>query len=1057
MDDEPSVTAEPQEVTGFPGRYYRAVRAFAERVERIPYFAGICVLGVVTTPVVLGQLDKVLKAMQPPGGASYGVESLSPIPGFGSTPSTHDVVTTWNVWHLIQQPAAPRDSSWILGWYLGIDAVVFITLYSCLFLILLVRARKHLLARTGDQPTGDNAVYLRWIAYGLMAVPVLALTDLLEDIVQGLLGGGVWHATWGRDLASSLTGLKFALLVAILVVIAFAWIGVGWEQRATLGAWFGDLRLYRFSVLLVVVFGLFLLGPSTVSDQSLDVLRRMADQEQLGLIVIPILLVALFTAVLGASCRAVIPLQRARVAPDPTPDAGLPGTLVIWFFDLAIIGGVFLVLGLKTDWFPVGLAIPFLIAAVVALLSRFALGASSPAPDKPTRPTFVSRLIPALPLVIFGLAAVKASVGDVFYSGRWPLIVLFLAIGLPCIAIGALVSASLHRLDSKRTDPDRPEADEKWWTTKPENNTPEHKKLLLSWGVLALGAVVSLFFWIVTLVDPWDAANWSDGAIGVTLEALTAFALLGLGLTLIAEKVQVPPVFALLRFRRIPVLMLLLAWLLVASAIDTVGNHQVRAVPEHPVGKQDVSVNADRRANAPRAYTLDAAFKNWLKSDEPVLSSRGQPKTKPRARPMVFVTAVGGGIKAAYWTSLVLDCLVYDGSGCTGKDRVDPRSIFAVSGASGGSLGLVEYVTAHDHSTDAGTNWVQSKLGGEFLGPTFAWMLFADVPNALVRTRVLDDRAAILERSWERAWPTAGSDLQEGLYQRGKRFPILLMNGTSVTDGCRFETSVLAAAAGDPVLQPNKLRTPGRGCLSPVPFDAKTPKGLSQELKQLGLNDPYVPPARRTEWALSATKDLADYLCRGQDIRLSTAALLSARFPIVSPSGKLSCSNNKYGPTYVVDGGYFDNTATSTIEELWAKLRLRVAWHNRSTMQSKTNPTCIVPYLIEIDNHYGPPSPPPSARPDELMVPTTTLGKLMDSHQANAALGAAIQFSRGNRFAIIYPRSHPGTEAPLGWTMSDIAQSDLKSQLQNAYVQKELEVARSFFDSKRASCTDVPK
>jgi hypothetical protein len=1041
VSDEPSA-----EVTGLPGRYYRAVLRLAEYVDRVPYLSGICVLAVITISAVLGQLDKLLKAMQPPGGSSFGVESLSPLPGFGSTPTTHQVVTNWNVWRLIQQPAVPHDSSWVLGWYLGIDALLFIPVYSCLFLILLVRARKHLLDKSDGQPEGDNAVYLRWIAYGLMAVPVLAVTDLLEDLAQGLLGGDVWHATWGRDVASSFTGLKFALVLVILVVIVFAWIGVAreQEQRGTLSAWFADLRLYRVWVLLVVVFALLLLGPSTISDQSLDVMRRMADPDQFALIVIPLLLVLLFTAVLGASCRAVIPSRQATATrQSQSPGADLPRTLLIWSLDLAIVGGIFLVLGLTTDWFPIGLGVPFLIAACVALLSRFALGASSPLPPQSARPTLVSRLIPALPFVIFGLAAIKASTGDAVYSGRWPMIVLFLAVGVPCLVLGGLVWAALDRLDRKRPDPSAKQA-ENWWTSKPETKTREHLKLRLSWAVLAIGAVVSVFFWIVALVDPWDAASWSDGAIAVTLEALTAFALLGLGLTLLAEKVNVPPVFALLRFKRIPVLTLLLIWFLVASAIDTVGNGAVRVVDGRPAGVQ-------------RAYTLDDAFKQWLKTRPPVVGSRARTggRAEPQAMPLVFVTAVGGGIKAAYWTSLVLDCLVNDGSGCQGKQRIDPRSIFAVSGASGGSLGLVEYATQQDQPADAGSNWVQSKLGGDFLGPTFAWMLFADAPNGLVRTRLLDNRADILERSWENAWPTAGSDLQEGLYQRGKTFPILLMNGTSVTDGCRFETSVLAAAAGEPILQPKKFQSAaGSGCLSPVPFDVPIPKDIR---KELGGKSPYVPPARRTEWALSATRDIADYLCPGQDIRLSTAALMSARFPFVSPSGKVGCSKNANGTSYVVDGGYFDNTGTSTINELWAKLKLRVAWHNRSTMASKTNPTCIVPYLIEIDNHYGPASPPPNARPSELTVPTTTLGNLMNAHEANAALEAAMQFSRGRRLAIIYPRSHPGTEAPLGWTMSDIAQSDLQSQLDNDFVRAELARARRFFAPKPDACYGAPK
>jgi hypothetical protein len=56
------------------------------------------------------------------------VASLSHV--FGSTPSSSDVYNTWAAWSKAA-PAAhttprPPDPTWVLGWYLGIDAAFFV-------------------------------------------------------------------------------------------------------------------------------------------------------------------------------------------------------------------------------------------------------------------------------------------------------------------------------------------------------------------------------------------------------------------------------------------------------------------------------------------------------------------------------------------------------------------------------------------------------------------------------------------------------------------------------------------------------------------------------------------------------------------------------------------------------------------------------------------------------------------------------------------------------------------------------------------------------------------
>jgi hypothetical protein len=51
------------------------------------------------------------------------------------------------------------------------------------------------------------------------------------------------------------------------------------------------------------------------------------------------------------------------------------------------------------------------------------------------------------------------------------------------------------------------------------------------------------------------------------------------------------------------------------------------------------------------------------------------------------------------------------------------------------------------------------------------------------------------------------------------------------------------------------------------------------------------------------------------DVRLSTAAVLSARFPVISPSGTVRRSRGE-AIAHVVDGGYFDGTGLLALQQL---------------------------------------------------------------------------------------------------------------------------------------------
>ena len=365
--------------------------------------------------------------------------------------------------------------------------------------------------------------------------------------------------------------------------------------------------------------------------------------------------------------------------------------------------------------------------------------------------------------------------------------------------------------------------------------------------------------------------------------------------------------------------------------------------------------------------------------------------------------------------------------------------LFAASGVSGGSLGLVTFAAL---PAERPAGWASSsRLSDDFLAPTLARTLFVDVPNSLLRVHELNDRAAILERSWERAWPSGA--LEQGLSTRAGAFPLLILNGTSVSDGCRFVTSTVPLA-GERRAEDGTLID---SCLSLRRYEGD-PGG------------PRVGPTAR-DWSLSASKDLDPFLCDDRDVMLSTAVLLSARFPFVTPSGRLACGD---GPAvHVVDGGYFENSGAASVVELYDALEPAIAEDNAA------GPACVVPVLIEIDNHYLETERDAGGRPKELLAPQQTYGAARSAREANAREAAALAFSGSlpgdrlarlgetdvDRVAHIHPRSHPGMEAPLGWTLSEAARRDLGGQLASPENRAELDKVRGWFGGD-LSCAPDP-
>lgn len=242
--------------------------------------------------------------------------------------------------------------------------------------------------------------------------------------------------------------------------------------------------------------------------------------------------------------------------------------------------------------------------------------------------------------------------------------------------------------------------------------------------------------------------------------------------------------------------------------------------------------------------------------------------------PVFIVLADGGASRSGYWTTLVLSHLAEKTA--KGKQPFLDH-LLCLSGASGGSVGHATFLAALGNDslrlkskdplkfTKATTGF----LGHDFLSFTLARLLGPDIA-ASIFAPMFGDRAFALEHSLENAAPNniLSDDMQKGFgrflpqKETSYLFPIVCLNTTRMQDG-----------------------QPGVVC-------------------NIKLDSAY----------FGSRIDVLSSLPKGEDLRLSTAMILSSRFPYISPAGRIRKS-------YFVDGGYFDNSGAGFAHELLQKLQ----------------------------------------------------------------------------------------------------------------------------------------
>ncbi|MEV7560157.1 hypothetical protein [Streptomyces sp. NPDC089795] len=960
--------------------------------------------------VGLRQLDEGLGRIEAPG---YPVATIGPLLVPGS-----DSRTAWCVWanglgDVMTSPttqAAPQSrvdnclqsftanpdkpmqpvGQWrLLLWaYAGLD-LVFAIGYAAL-----LRSGLQALRGRQEPPSSEpfaGALYratrnarVRLLVYGLVGAELIESACIAILASSPVTPRNIDILYW---MAMLFGVVKWLLLVVATVVILL----LAWRRRPQGIQWRQDVRALRLQLGVTAVLLLLLSGVGT--DQVQDSLLGLLDHRLVG---IPTLAGVVVLALL--LWRSV---HRSALVDDRILDP-VRGRM-------ALYAGV--VIAALAGWWWVNLHALAVILIAVWLLTWLASAGPDDAGDAAARDTLrvrkeqrlshqrrlrdAARLLAALPPLVLAVFVVRAVTVSAVVGPRRGYAVALLLCSVLVAGVGVFTPYFLRWAEMRK----------RWSIALPPRARRGGNGLYVG---LAIGCVLFAGLCVWSL---WGDGSWSVPAMVGPVLVATVFLCVVL---VVLNELQhwsgrATPMagFRLFGLQQTPVFALVLMWAVLAAVFDPARHHEVR------ITASDAS---------PPEYDLSTEFRRWAAANcasAPSRHSKASASDEPV--PLVIVAASGGGVRAAYWTSAVLGAIFPPGpaEAANGCETADGRApVFAVSAVSGGSLGAVSWISRHKTLPPAKAADHKGVFGHDHLSSTLAWMLYFDVPRSFVGFNH-KDRAAVLEQSWERRQAELADDFYTERPVNEVWRPIALLNGTAVQSGCRVLASAVQLGGFDQPPSPTS-------CLR-RPEDAA--HGEVDTRRSPALID------------LQGT-----FLCGKQNIRLSTAALLSARFPWVSPSGrfiKSDCATHAVHPLSVVDGGYIDGTGSLTAVDLLRQLQRDIDCHNavadhnsKTSADSQcdlagTTPTRVIkPVILQIDNGY---TSKAGTRPDdhthELLVPLqSVLGSRTGALEAIARQRAFSAVECGRYLRIANLRG-PGPHAPLGWSLSLTAQEELDRQI----------------------------
>jgi predicted acylesterase/phospholipase RssA len=313
-----------------------------------------------------------------------------------------------------------------------------------------------------------------------------------------------------------------------------------------------------------------------------------------------------------------------------------------------------------------------------------------------------------------------------------------------------------------------------------------------------------------------------------------------------------------------------------------------------------ITTNLSGPSVAIPSLTPDQIYKGWLQrhpnGDDPI----------------VVVTAAGGGIQAAGWTTKVLTELEAETDNCRSQFR---DSLLLLSGVSGGSVGTMYYADSYIDSTPDDQ---VKRLAEQSSLREVAWgIAYFDFWRSVRPTGT--DRATAMEEAWGRVWHGQNATAWSGASRKLSEWkdavaehdqPAVILNSTIVETGERFLIT-----------------------------------NFSIDPRQTGLHD-----YGAASWSFA-------HKFPGCDLNIRTAARLSATFPFVSPVPQ---ARGCEGPQryHFADGGYYDNFGVSSAID-WLRMagvnKQALGKHKLLWIQVLSFPPTsqTVPSSVDFKNRFG--------------------------------------------------------------------------------------------------------
>lgn len=385
----------------------------------------------------------------------------------------------------------------------------------------------------------------------------------------------------------------------------------------------------------------------------------------------------------------------------------------------------------------------------------------------------------------------------------------------------------------------------------------------------------------------------------------------------------------------------------------------------------DVSLVPAENVSAPPS--LEKYFDGWLAERDTAIAVADS----VHPYPIFIVSTYGGGIRAAAWTSLAiatLDSCVRTRTG--GLDNFQ-NHVLAYSGASGGTIGASVMCALRKQDRKVTVGELAKFYSNDFLSPVMIGLIGRDFFSSTLGLS-LPDRAVLQEQVWEHHMQ---KDFQNSYYGQ----PI-----SSIWNGDSYQVPLLFANT----IQVEKGI---KGVVAPVSFDQSIfPAAIS------------VVDLIRKEEAEHASENHGHKL---RDLKLSTAAFFSARFPFISPAGRVN------GGNHFLDGGIYENAGAETAGELERVIRRIVA---KKKIDSKVK-------IIVVSLKNSPPVPDQEVTKNlfELSAPLLALVNNVDGNAWHA--DEVNRFAAGGNFVRLHPqktdlqsKDHQAI-LPLGWQLSERA------------------------------------